>query len=240
MVILRSFNVLSMIVRLLLAMLAGGVIGYGRSKKRREAGMRTYMLTSIGAALTVLLAMYEYEMLQGPWAEAVAIAGAKFDATRYASQVLSGLGFLGAGTILSDSHNQVRGLSSSTALIASASMGMAAGAGFYECVLLAVIMIIFVLEWMYPIEQLFKRRVRNMTLFAEFDSIENISDISDTIRSLDANVYDIDIERTKKTEEGFPSATFTLQLSKNNNSHTHMLTTIAELSHVHFVQELLS
>ncbi len=117
---------------------------------------------------------------------------------------------------------------------------MAAGAGFYECDILAVIMIIFVLEFMYPLEKAFKRRVRNMTVFAEFESIENVSDISDAIRAQNANIFDIDIEQTEKTVLASPSATFTIQLAKGQASHTSMLTTIAELPSVHFVEELIS
>ena len=63
---LRDFNLVSVAFRLLLATLAGGVVGYGRTQKRQNAGIRTYTLTSIGAALTILIAMYEYEMLKGP------------------------------------------------------------------------------------------------------------------------------------------------------------------------------
>ena len=59
---LRDFNFVTVILRLLLAFLSGTIIGYGRARKRRSAGLRTFMLTSIGAALTVLLATYAYEL----------------------------------------------------------------------------------------------------------------------------------------------------------------------------------
>ena len=84
---LRQFNITSALVRLLLAMLSGGVVGYGRSKKARAAGFRTYMLISIGAAMAVLLMLFQYEMLKGPWATVCDEVGMKFDASRMASSV---------------------------------------------------------------------------------------------------------------------------------------------------------
>ena len=59
---LREFNIISVSLRLLLAMAAGGVVGYGRSKRKQNAGLRTYMLTSIGAALTIMISIYEWQM----------------------------------------------------------------------------------------------------------------------------------------------------------------------------------
>ena len=97
---LREFNFASVLFRLLLATTCGGLIGYGRARRRRAAGFRTFMLTCLGSALTVLIACYDYKMLTGDWADVVKVVGMKFDAGRYASQVVSGIGFLGAGTIL--------------------------------------------------------------------------------------------------------------------------------------------
>ena len=106
---LREFNFVTVIIRLLLAMVCGGVVGFGRSKKARPAGFRTYMLISIGAAMAVLITLYEYEMLTGPWAETVSETGLKFDAGRMTAQAITGIGFLGAGIIIKVAHQQVQG-----------------------------------------------------------------------------------------------------------------------------------
>ena len=119
---LRDFNFTTVVLRLLLAFLSGMAIGYGRSRKRRTTGMRTFILTSLGSAMTVLLATYEYEMLCGPWARVVEEVGMKFDGSRYSAQVISGIGFLAAGTILSIGHQQVSGLSTASGLFASVSL----------------------------------------------------------------------------------------------------------------------
>ena len=226
---LRQFNFASVVFRLLLAMLAGGVIGIGRSQKGTNAGMRTFMLTSIGAALTIIISMYEYEMLTGQWASIVETVGMKFDASRLSAHVVNGIGFLAAGTIIAVAHKQVSGLTTAIGLFTSACMGIAAGAGFYECVIIAVVIIIFTMEFMKPLEVGFKRRLHNMTVFVEFNSIEDIQTITDTIEAEGAKIYDMDLERTQRDAEGYPSAIFTLKLSRENGSHSAILSSVAEL-----------
>ena len=233
---LRDFNFGSLVLRLLLALVSGGVIGYGRSKKECAAGLRTYMLISLGAALAITITLYEYQMLHGPWAEVVAAVGEKFDASRLASQAVTGIGFLGAGTILKVAHQQVKGLTTATGLFATVCMSLAAGAGFYECVITVLVLIVLVLNVMTPLEILFKRRLRNITLNVEMNSVEDIDAISCAIEAQNAVVYEVDVENA----ESPASAIFILQMSRANNSHSNMLTAVAELSCVRSVQELIS
>ena len=237
---LREFNFISVAFRLFLAAGAGGLIGYGRSKKNRNAGIRTFMLTATAAALTILTGIYEYEMMNGPWAEAVGEVGMKFDVSRIASNVIAGTGFLAGGAIVATSHKQVSGLTSATGLFASVSMGMAAGAGFYECVLCAVIMIIVALDVFSPLESLYKRRTRNINLYVEFDNISSIAEITNLISARNALIYDIDVERTETENFLYPSAVFNLKLSKESYSHSDILSSIAELPCVYSVEELIS
>ena len=237
---LRQFNFISVLFRLLLATFCGGVIGYGRAKRRRAAGFRTYMLTCLGAALTLLIASYDYEMLRGPWADIAAQVGMKFDAGRYASQVISGIGFLGAGTILATAHFQVSGLTTATGLFTSVCMGLAVGAGFYELVIITVILVVVVMNIMTPLEVAFKRRVRNITLYVEFDSTEDLATIIDVVKGMDAQIFDIDLERLKKDGERHPGAVFAMKMAKGRASHSDMLSSIAELPCVHSIRELIA
>ena len=227
---LREFNFWTVLLRLFLALLSGAVIGYGRSKKDRNAGFRTYILISIGAAMAVLLTYYLNDLRD--WS--------KFDASRLASQVVTGIGFLGAGIIVKAAHHQVQGLTTATGLFATVCMSLAAGAGFYELVLIALITIVLVLNIMWPLETLFKRRLRNITLNVEFNSVEDLDMITQTIKARDAAVYEIDVEHTDRIGDKYPSANFILQLSKQDHSHSAMLSTIAELGCVQSVQELIS
>ena len=143
---LHEFTIITVLVRLLLAVASAGVIGMDRSYKKREAGLHTYMLISLGAAMTIMIGIYEYEMLLTQWADAVAVVGMKYDVSRFGAQVLSGIGFLGAGTIITVAHQQKSGLTTATGLFATACMGMAAGAGYVECVAIAFVLIFVVVE----------------------------------------------------------------------------------------------
>ena len=238
---LREFNIVSVTLRLLLAMLSGALIGYGRSKKNQNAGLRTYMLVSIGAALTVLISMYEYNMLTGQWAGIVEKIGElKFDGSRIAAQVIQGIGFLAAGTIIGISHKQVSGLTTAIGLFACACMGLAAGAGFYECVLIVIFIVILTMEFLRPIEVEFKRKTKNIVIHVEFGSIDDIELIKKTISEQKANIFYIDIERAEKEKNKYPSAIFSLKLSKENASHSAILSSVAEMPCVYSVSELIS
>ena len=233
---LRQFSFPIILLRLLLALACSGLIGYGRSLRGCAAGLRTYMLIGLGAAMSILLSQYEYQMLHGAWAAVTAQVGEKFDASRLASQAVTGIGFLGAGTILKVAHQQVNGLTTATGLLATVCMSIAAGAGYYECEILTMLIIVFVLNVMSPLEVLFKRRLRNITLNIEMEDTENISEISEVIHSQHAEIFDIDIE----TGPAPATAFFILQMSRDNSSHSAMLSSIAELSCVSSVQELIS
>ena len=240
MTLLKEFNFISVVFRLLLAMLAGGLIGYGRARKKRPTGLRTYMLTCTGAALAMLISLYEYEMIRGDWAEIVAVVGEKYDVARISAGVIPGIGFLAAGTIIAVAHGQVTGLTTATGLFAAVCMGMAAGAGFYPAVICGTLMILIIQENMTDLEVGYKRRIRNITLFVQMNSIDRLEDVSNVIRSLDAQVFDIDVERTVRKKNQYPSAVLTLKLSRCNFSHSGMLSSIAELPYVISVQEIIS
>ena len=235
---LKEFNFVSVVVRLVLAMTSGALIGYGREKKERNAGLRTYMLISIGSALTLLISFYEYEMLQGGWASVVAEIGLKFDGTRFGAQVLAGIGFLAAGTIIASAHQQVSGLTSAIGLFAAAVLGIASGAAFYECVVPAIVIIIFSMEVLQPLEVLYKRRLRNITITIKYLNPTDIEMIKETIENQGAQLFDIDPE--EPDEDNYPSAIFSMKMSKEKSSHSEMLSSIAELPCVLSLHELIS
>ena len=237
---LRQFTFGSLVLRLLLALASGGVIGYGRSKKNCAAGLRTYMLISLGAALSIAITLYEYQMLHSAWAETVAVVGEKFDASRLAAQAVTGIGFLGAGTILKVAHQQVKGLTTATGLFATVCIGIAAGIGFYELVIVCVVVIVLVLDFMPALDTAFKRRLRNISLYVEFYSIEDVNTVTDSLREHQVEVFDIDIGRTEITKDGqYPCASFTLRLSREDHSHSGILSSLAELPCVRSVRELI-
>ncbi len=235
---LKEFNITSVMVRLLLAVISGALIGYGREKKERNAGLRTYMLISIGSALTILISFYENEMLNGVWQPVVELVGKKFDASRFSAQVLAGIGFLAAGTILASVHQQVSGLTSAIGLFAAAVLGVAAGAAFYECVIPAIIIVIFCMEFLQPLEVLYKRGLRNISITIKYISPTDIDMIRKTIEDQGATIYEIDLEEVD--ENDYPSAIFSMKMSKEKSSHSEMLSSIVELPCVLSLHELIS
>jgi putative Mg2+ transporter-C (MgtC) family protein len=108
---LREWNTISVIVRLTIAMLCGGLIGLERASKRRAAGFRTYMVVCLGATLAMLLNQYIDHMLVNVWQ-----ISQTTDAARLGAQVINGIGFLGAGTILVTRRQEVKGLTTAAGL----------------------------------------------------------------------------------------------------------------------------
>ena len=111
-------NVWTILIRMLLAIICAGSIGVERSRKRQAAGLRTYILVCLGAALVMMLS--DFLVMNNP----------SSDAGRLGAQVISGIGFLGAGTILITSKNKIKGLTTAAGLWAAACTGLAIGAGF--------------------------------------------------------------------------------------------------------------
>lgn len=130
---LRDLYVLSVCVRLLLAMAFGGTIALNGESGREPLAWRTHMLLCVGAASTMLVSQYIY-----------ASYGVG-DPARLSAQVISGIGFLGAGTIIVTRRNQIKGLTTAATLWATACMGLAVGVGFYECALAMYVILIFIL-----------------------------------------------------------------------------------------------
>ena len=237
---MKEITFWDMVLRLALALLCGGAVGYGRSRKQRPAGLRTYMLVCLGAACAVLVSLYLYQMQIGQWAAVTAEAGKKVDAARMAASTIAGIGFLGAGIIIKVSHSQVSGLTTATGLFAAVCMGLACGFGFYACVVPVVIIVTLVLSVMSPLEGEFKRKLRNLTLTVEFDEVCDIDTIRQAMEGQGATIYDIDIERAETTEKHYASAMFTVKLGRENHSHSSMITTVAELKCVHGVSEIIA
>lgn len=180
---LREMNVASVLLRLTLAMLFGGFIGLERERKRRPAGFRTYMMVCLGAALTMLLSQYESYMVTHAWHETAMEIGLRTDVSRFGAQVINGIGFLGAGTIIVTGKQEVKGLTTAAGLWASACMGLAIGAGFYECVLLGFLLILLTNRLLPFVEDAIIESARNMNIYVEFQTLDDLGDIIGRIKS---------------------------------------------------------
>lgn len=234
---LRQLSIESVILRLVLAMALGGLIGLERGRKNRPAGFRTYMVVCLGATLTMILGQYEYQLMETVWAEQTAALGAKTDISRFGAQVINGIGFLGAGTILVTGKQQIKGLTTAASLWASACMGLALGAGFYECVFLAFGMILLVVLILPRIEMFLIEKARNMNLYVELTSLEGISDIIGCLKGMNIQIYDVDIERGKQSQAKRPNAVFSIRLCKKQ-SHTQVVAALSRLEGICVIEEI--
>ena len=234
---LLEFNTASVILRLALSMICGGLIGMERGRKHRAAGFRTYMLVCLGATLTMLLGQYEYYMDIHTWSEAAKTAGARIDVSRFSTQVINGVGFLGAGTIIVTGHQEVKGLTTAAGLWASACMGLAIGAGFYGCVLLAFLLILLSIGLLPAIETAIVENARNMNIYIEFESLDNVGSAISKIKSQNAQIYEVDIDHGRKELEQKPSAIFSIRLNRKIG-HAQVLAAISELDGICTIDEI--
>ena len=234
---LRQLNLASILLRLTLAMLFGGLIGLERERKRRPAGFRTYMLVCLGAALTMLLSQYEYYMITNDWAALSGEIGIRTDVSRFGAQVINGIGFLGAGTIIVTGRQEVKGLTTAAGLWASACMGLAIGAGFYECVLLGFLLIFLAIRLLPYVENSIIENARNMNIYVEFQSLDDVGAIINRIKSQGAQIYEVDIERGREENLLRPSAVFTIRL-RQKQAHTRVLAAISEVEGVYTIDEI--
>ena len=235
---LREMNVASILMRLILAMIFGGFIGLERERKRRPAGFRTYMLVCLGAALTMLLSQYEYYMVTNAWHETAVEIGLRTDVSRFGAQVINGIGFLGAGTIIvTGKQEEVKGLTTAAGLWASACMGLAIGAGFYECVLLGFALIFLTNRLLPFVEDAIIENARNMNIYVEFQTLDDLGDIIGRIKSQGAQIYEVDLDRGREERSKNPSAVFSIRLPCRN-FHVRVLAALSELESVYTIDEI--
>lgn len=230
---LREMNIASILLRLGLAMVFGGVIGMERGRKHRAAGFRTHMLVCIGAALTMLLGQYEYTMLKTVWTDVFASA----DVTRFSAQVINGIGFLGAGTVVITGRQNVKGLTTAAGLWASACTGLAIGAGFYECVILAFFLMLLVVRVLPTIELSIVERSRFMNIYVEFSDLDHVGTIINRIKAENIHIYEVELDHGHQDSDRRPNAIFSIRL-KRRISHAKLLTILSDVDGVKVIEEL--
>ena len=163
---LAEFNIWSVTFRILLATVIGGCIGSERGRHGRAAGLRTHILVCLGSTMTVMLGIYSVQIL-----------GLGGDPMRVSAQVISGIGFLGAGTILTRGHFHITGLTTAAGLWTTASLGLAIGAGFYSGAILAWAVMTLVITVFTRLERTVKER-HVETYYVELEEVSRVNDFS--------------------------------------------------------------
>ena len=214
---------LTVTVRLVLAVFCGGFIGLERERKRRPAGFRTHILICLGAAMTTLTSQF-----------LVLNLGANTDMARLGAQVIAGVGFIGAGTIIVTKRRQVKGLTTAAGLWTSAIVGLCCGAGFFEGAVLATLIILVVEFAFVKLEYSIFNTSRALNIFVEYSKAQTLSLVVDAIKK--NGVYIKDIEVTK-TEGEVACAVFSLKMNKRQ-SHQMMINALLNIDGVLAVEEL--
>ena len=165
---LRDINMVSVSVRMLLAVVCGGVIGMEREYKRRPAGFRTHILVCVGSCMTALIGLYVWHEM-----------GNMSDPLRISAQVISGIGFLGVGTILVKEHDHITGLTTAAGLWTTASIGIACGFGFYIGALLGTFVVSVTSAILFKFEKRGRKKNRRINLYLEVQGTERMNEYID-------------------------------------------------------------
>ena len=156
----REVSLLSIVIRFLLSLVVGGVMGLERGRKNRPAGFRTYILVCLGATLVMMTNQYVYQTYQIS------------DPVRLGAQVISGIGFLGAGTIVVTGRNQIKGLTTAAGLWTAACCGLAIGIGFYEGAILGSLAVLFATSGLQSFDTWMRKRSKYLDVYLEYNETE--------------------------------------------------------------------
>lgn len=223
---LNEIGFISIIVRLLLAVLCGGLVGIERSKKHQAAGFRTYILVCIGSAIAMMTNEY------------ISIQFEMGDTARLGAQVVSGIGFLGAGTILITSRNKIKGLTTAAGLWACACLGLSIGIGFYTLALLATIIIVIILSLLPYIEKKLTIHSKGFSVHIEFNSRANLKDFVNYVRKIDLKIVSI-AHNEAYSSSGLSVYSIQFEINRKKiESHNEFINIFNELEYVNYVEEI--
>lgn len=221
---LIELNEVSMMVRLLLSAACSLTLGFERVRKRRAAGARTYLLVCVGAALVVMTGQF-VRMTYSP----------NTDATRIGAQVVSGIGFIGAGTIMVTGQHKIKGLTTAAGLWASACIGISVGAGMYLGGITVTIIIFLTMTVLDRVQTNMEHKINRIQLYCIFDNLQSISRFLEFARDNDLAIQDFETLRVQGGEG--VGANFTVK-PKRNMSHREVIEKISENGGVTFMEEL--
>lgn len=176
---IQDINLCSIVLRMVLTILLSGLIGYERGKHGKVAGMRTHILIGIGSCITAIISLYVNKVLGYPG-----------DIFRISAQVVSGIGFLGTGTILIKNKSMVTGLTTAACVWTTGVMGLAVGYGLYLEAIIASVLIMITVETFGVIDRKMRRQ-DEFTLYVEFKDAVKLNDTIDEMAEKGLTVVSI-------------------------------------------------
>lgn len=222
---LRELTYLSIALRIAAAFVMGGALGWERERRSRAAGLRTYMLVCVGACIIMLTNQYIYQVFHTG------------DPVRMGAQVVSGIGFLGAGTIVVTKQNQIKGLTTAAGLWAAAAVGLALGIGFYEAALIGGLLIFLILTAMHTLDSHIRKNAQRVALYVEVDNHINVGQIARAIRALNVEITSIQLDEEHVPGEHIRA--FLIVLRKNKKIRREdLFNDIQQIEGVVYIEEL--
>ena len=161
-----TLTLVNALIRILLAVLCGGIIGAERLLSGKTAGIRTHIVVCVGSALTAMIGVYAYEDL-----------GFAIDPLRISAQVMSGIGFLGVGTILVKGHAEIKGLTTAAGLWTTSAIGIGLGIGYYAVSFVVAFTMFFTAIVVNRLEEFLTARMRSYDLYLEIDGIDYFDEV---------------------------------------------------------------
>lgn len=222
---MRELNLGTIGLRVMLALIIGGMIGLERGSKNQPAGFRTYMLVCLGASSVMMTNQY---------------IGQYFgtgDPSRLGAQVISGIGFLGAGTIIVTKRNQVRGLTTAAGLWSSACLGLAIGIGFYEGAIVSGGAILLIMTVLQKVEHVFREQSRYLRIYTNFATIEAMNRFIEISNEHEFKVLDMQISKMYEDEKKEIVAILQMK-TKRRISHSDMIRILGSVDGLKLIEEI--
>ena len=220
---LREVTYLAVALRIVAAAVLGGLIGLEREIKNRAAGLRTYMLVCVGACLVMLTNQYIFQLF------------GTGDPVRMGAQVVSGIGFLGAGTIIVTRRSQIKGLTTAAGLWSAAGVGLAIGIGFYEAAVAGSLAIFVVMTLFQKMDARMRKRSSRVSAYFELSKELSLGDFLRQADELSVNVGEI--QREGIQDSGIRAYIATFKATDRRN-HAVMLEDLRTLAGVAYIEEL--
>lgn len=223
--VIREITYLSVILRICVAVVIGGLLGLERGLKNRAAGLRTYMLVCVGACLVMLTNQYVYQVFDSG------------DPVRMGAQVVSGIGFLGAGTIIVTRRNQIKGLTTAAGLWSAAGVGLALGIGFYEAAVIGGFAVFFVMTLLQKLDNRMHRKSKTADIYIELNGQTPLGEFLRLLRSMDMEVSEVQREFETDTDSGVRAYIATVK-TKTRQSRAELLEKLQDLPGVEYIEEV--
>ena len=220
---LREITYLAVALRIFAAIILGGLIGLERGLKNRAAGFRTHMLVCVGACLIMVTNQFIYQTT------------GTGDPVRMGAQVISGIGFLGAGTIMVTRRHQVKGLTTAAGLWTAAGVGLTLGIGFYEAAAMGSLAVFIVMTLMQKMDNRVHRKTKDFDLFVELTPALSFGNFLKEMRKLEIEVAEVQKEPSTDAESGNRAYLLAMH-TKDRRLHMDVLEEIQAIEGVSYTE----